>query len=182
MGLDLVELVMRVEEEFSVEISDAEASKATTVGALHKLLVKKLDPAEPRTCMTSAAFYRTRKALMEAVGVPRNSIRPFTPLGELFADADRVSRWSAFRNAMKLQTPDIETGWLLRGSIYPVGTVGDFARRVASLNDAELRKQCGGWNEKEIWENLRRIVVHELGVELDAVTKEARFVEDLKVD
>ena len=43
MGLDSVELLLRIEEEFDVEISDEEASTIVTVGDLHACLVRKWD-------------------------------------------------------------------------------------------------------------------------------------------
>ena len=41
MGLDSVELLLRVEREFDVELSDDEASSIFTVGDLHHCLVRK---------------------------------------------------------------------------------------------------------------------------------------------
>lgn len=41
-SLDMVELVMAFEEEFGIEISDAEGENVTTVGEAHELLLKKL--------------------------------------------------------------------------------------------------------------------------------------------
>jgi hypothetical protein len=42
MGLDTVELVMAVEEEFDLEIPDATAEKIFTVGDLHTFVVAEL--------------------------------------------------------------------------------------------------------------------------------------------
>lgn len=41
-SLDMVELVMAFEEEFSIEIRDDEAEKVQTVGDAHDLLLAKL--------------------------------------------------------------------------------------------------------------------------------------------
>lgn len=41
-SLDMVELVMAFEEEFSIEISDDEGETVNTVGDAHNLLLKKL--------------------------------------------------------------------------------------------------------------------------------------------
>ena len=51
MGLDSVELVMHVEEEFEIEIPDDEASAMRTVGQVHECIIRlitaKADNAEP---------------------------------------------------------------------------------------------------------------------------------------
>jgi acyl carrier protein len=39
MGLDAIELVMRVEDEFCIDISDAEAGEVAAVGNLHDLVI-----------------------------------------------------------------------------------------------------------------------------------------------
>ena len=39
-SLDLVELIMALEEEFGVEISDEEANQLTTVGAAHEFVTE----------------------------------------------------------------------------------------------------------------------------------------------
>ena len=42
MGLDTVELVMAVEEEFSLEIPDSEAANLVRVGDLHRFVLQTL--------------------------------------------------------------------------------------------------------------------------------------------
>ena len=76
MGLDAVEIVMRTEDEFSISISDDEAGAAATVGDLYRVVLAKLDVTPG--CLTSKAFYTTRRALVGSLGVPRRSIRPST--------------------------------------------------------------------------------------------------------
>ena len=71
MGLDAVELVMRVEEEFGIEIPDAEAEEATTVGKLYELVLSKLKPDNRDVCLTSTAFYRTRQAFINVLQIPK---------------------------------------------------------------------------------------------------------------
>ena len=41
-SLDVVELIMNIEEEYGVSISDAEAAKMSTVGDVFKVLQKKV--------------------------------------------------------------------------------------------------------------------------------------------
>jgi hypothetical protein len=42
MGLDTVELVMRIEEEFGIEIPNAEAPKLAVLGDMHDYIVRAL--------------------------------------------------------------------------------------------------------------------------------------------
>lgn len=43
MGLDTVEIVLRVEETFGVDLPDDELGSVSTVGDLYKLLLSRLD-------------------------------------------------------------------------------------------------------------------------------------------
>lgn len=43
MGLDLVELVMRTEEVFAIDLPDEECERVRTVGDLYRLVLDKLD-------------------------------------------------------------------------------------------------------------------------------------------
>ena len=61
-------------------------------------------------------------------------------------------------------------------------TVGDLARDVLALNHAWFVSRAGGWNEHEIWESLCRIIVDQTGVKRDIVTREASFVDDLRLE
>jgi hypothetical protein len=75
MGLDGVELVLAVEDAFQIHILD-EVSDVLTVGELHDLVVSKMPGQDSKCCLTSAAFYRTRRGIVETLGVDRRTIRP----------------------------------------------------------------------------------------------------------
>lgn len=103
MGLDVVELVMRIEEEFGIEIGDEDASQISTPGQMHAFLLHKLSIFDGKECATSRVFYRTRRALMEMSGAKRRAIRPATSLETLLPTENRRQHWKHF--AEKLQAP-----------------------------------------------------------------------------
>ena len=61
MGLDIVEMVMAVEEEFRVSLPDAELAAAPTVGQFHALVARHLQLTDP------AALERLWEQLLEVI-------------------------------------------------------------------------------------------------------------------
>ncbi len=106
MGLDSVELLMRIEEEFSIDLPDEDVSKVHTVGELYEFVLSKLKTTPD--CLSSKAFYRTRRALVDALGLPRRSIRPSTDLEPLFPTAHRKQLWSSVADAIGLTIPRLQ--------------------------------------------------------------------------
>jgi len=116
MGLDAVELVIRTEDEFSISISDDEAAAAITVGDLYRLVLSKVDVSPG--CLTSKAFYITRRALVDALGVPRRSIRPSTRLSPLLTDEMRKQQWAQIRHSLRLAMPGLRIHGDVKQDIY----------------------------------------------------------------
>jgi acyl carrier protein len=116
MGLDAVELVLRTEDEFGITLSDDEAAAATTVGDLYSLVLSKLNVTPG--CLTSKAFYLTRRALVESLQIPRRSIRPATPLSPLLPDESRRTQWQQIRERIGLATPPLRIPALLKQDLY----------------------------------------------------------------
>src|ERR1019366_5759458 len=116
MGLDAVEIVMRTEDEFSITISDDEAAAAATVGALYRIVLGKLDVTPG--CLTSKAFYMTRRALVDALGIPRRAIRPSTKLSPLLPDETRRKQWEQIHHDLGLAMPGLRIPGELKQGIY----------------------------------------------------------------
>lgn len=107
MGLDGVELIIAVEERFGIAILDEEASRVRTVGDLHELLMKKLTPAESRACLTSQAFQRMRRALVDHFGITREAVRPKALLEGLLPQSGRRKAWAQLAVRLGWQLPEL---------------------------------------------------------------------------
>ena len=113
MGLDGVELILAVEDAFQIHIEDEEAGRVSTVGDLHNLVVGKLYGQDSKRCLTSAAFYRTRRGIVDTLGVDRREIRPSTALEVILPRGSRREKWRCIQAATKLKLPDLRhPGWV----------------------------------------------------------------------
>ncbi|MDD2335945.1 MAG: phosphopantetheine-binding protein [Geobacteraceae bacterium] len=100
MGLDGVELVMAVEEEFQIAISDSEASDCTTVRKLVELVHSRLRQSSKDPCPSQHSFYLARQKLIDLLHVQRNEIKPDTNLEEIIPRENRKSLWKEVTTAM----------------------------------------------------------------------------------
>ncbi len=76
MGLDTVELVMAVEEEFGLEIPDAAAEKMFTVGDMHSFLVSELRRRGRSEIDENRIFERLREIVCAQLGVKPEVVVP----------------------------------------------------------------------------------------------------------
>ena len=96
MGIDSVDLIMAIEEEFKIAISDAEASQSDTVGKFIEIVHARLRHSTEDPCPSQHGFYFIRKNLMEHLGLSRTAITPNTMLDELIPSENRHAVWKAF--------------------------------------------------------------------------------------
>ena len=76
MGLDTVELVMAVEEEFDLQIPDAVAAKMFTVGDLHTFLASELKRLGRNDWDEIRIFERLREITSRQLGVKPEAVVP----------------------------------------------------------------------------------------------------------
>ena len=76
MGLDTVELVMAVEEDFTLEIPDAVAEKMFTVGDLHSFVVSELRRLGRPDIDEVRIFERLREIICTQLGVKAELVVP----------------------------------------------------------------------------------------------------------
>jgi hypothetical protein len=105
MGLDSVELVMEVEEQFGVTISDENAFNFQTMGQLHDFLLEKCTGRRRPGCPTQSAFYRLRQAMIRTLGVPRQSLRLKTEVVPLLGTWQRGRTWRRLQDELGLALP-----------------------------------------------------------------------------
>ncbi len=129
MGMDSVEIVLRLEEEFCISISDEEAAATRTVGDVYHLVVSRLDLTPG--CLSSMAFYQTRRALTECLGLPRRSIRPTTPLAPLLPMGTRREQWQLICERIGLPIPPLRLPDSWRQRFYSWGFGGGLVLALA---------------------------------------------------
>ena len=61
-------------------------------------------------------------------------------------------------------------------------TVGSLAKSILHRNYGAISDECQRADVEEAWNTLRSLIVEQLGVRPDDVTREASFVKDLRVD
>lgn len=110
MGLDGIELVMAVEEEFQIAISDSEASDCTTVRNLVELVHSRLRHSSKDPCPSQHSFYLARQKLIDLLHVQRNEIKPDTNLEEIIPRKNRKNHW-------KKVTASMSEGEFFRGRL-----------------------------------------------------------------
>lgn len=74
MGLDTVELVMAVEEEFDIEISDADAARLISVGDMQEYVMQTLQSRGTSTD-EHAIWERLRTLIVEQLGVRPDEVK-----------------------------------------------------------------------------------------------------------
>jgi acyl carrier protein len=203
MGMDSVELIMRVEEDFEIEILDNEAELISTPGALCAIIERKLGvlDAEKRSgCPTSRAFYQVRRELVE-LGTERQNIRPSSEFDSLLPRAHRRAMWNALSERLPVELPALQRSphwmgaallplvclplvWWLgfqatkpRAVFAPPNnrTVADLSRRVAFT----FPVVSGELPTRDVWPQLQLIIADELSIAPEKVTRDADLVRDL---
>lgn len=122
MGLDGVELVLSVEEEFEIGIDDADAINITTPRILADYVVSRLGTqcADNGRCLSQAAFYRIRSVLVKQFGARRKDVQPTSPL-DRFLKNNMRRQWHELASAVEAtQLPGLQC----RKSIYYPLTLG----------------------------------------------------------
>jgi acyl carrier protein len=104
MGMDTIELTMRVEDAFKVRFDDAELASIRTVGELYASLAAKLSAGRRGTCLSMRVFHELRSAMV-ALDYPRQAITPRAPLDRLIPRGTRRAAWAALGKSLPYELP-----------------------------------------------------------------------------
>lgn len=104
MGLDGVELVMKVEESFGVTISDAEAVACDTPADVIALVLGKLHMIDQTGCVSQRGFYVLRRALTEILGIERRSVTLDLEIRSLVSEKSERAVWESLKLATKARS------------------------------------------------------------------------------
>lgn len=95
MGLDAVEILLELEEEFGITVADQDAGSIVTVGDIHDLVRQRIRERDARRCVTLPAFLQTRSVLRQVRNDAHLSVRPSSCIVDMIPAADRKRFWHA---------------------------------------------------------------------------------------
>jgi len=178
-GLDTVELVMAIEEEFGLEIPDEDAERMTTVGETYEWLRRRLASTPATECLTQKVFYKLRRALVEGYKLRRRAISPEMRLDYLLSQEEIEDGWPYLEVAMNMKLPDFKTSFELLGfklSEHRL-TMRELVSGLIKLNSSQFSEERD--TDEEVWRRLLDVIVAQLNVNRDEVTYNASFTRDL---
>ncbi|MGJ8655701.1 MAG: hypothetical protein ACSHX6_04550 [Akkermansiaceae bacterium] len=165
MGLDGVEMILAVEAEFEISISDGDAERMVTARDLIEAVCSKLDVGDDELGVGSGvserAFFKVRSELVRVVGVERGEVRLETGMEELFPRFKGGGKWRLFVGRIGLDGVPWYGSWL-SGHSAP-RSVRDVVERLVERNPAWL-SGYGRWSRRLVRERVREIISGQLGV------------------
>ena len=185
MGLDTTEMIMDIEDEFSISIDDRDASRIETVGQLydHVLLLLHRNPARKvMPCASARSFYEVRRTLLADRAVQRIRVWPDTTLDDLVAADQRND--VVKRLTRTLYLPDLPTRCVARtGKREPVPGLRIRDVVASHVRHVPLRFiSAGRVDEGAVWNGLCEIVAKYAGGEPARIAQAMHLVRDLHIE
>ncbi len=182
MGLDTVELVMAIEQEFGIEIPDPDAERMITVGDVYEYLKTRLKSEPVEGCLRQRIFYKLRRAVIENYNLPREALSPDTCLSEIMYFKHVEEGWPFLQMFIDLRIPQFQSrdeflGWHVSDKTLKLRDIVD---QLVSLNKDQLGAAAN--SDESIWQRLVTVTVNQLNVTRDQVIPSASFTRDLGAD
>jgi acyl carrier protein len=107
MGLDTVELAIKVEKAFDIAILDEEGERIVSAGDLYQCVLRKLavKSKESTRCRSAVVFYRLRTMMADRFGIDKRGIRPASLIDDLVSFKNRNAEWQDLGNRLGWEFP-----------------------------------------------------------------------------
>lgn len=153
MGLDSVELLVYVEDQFGIEIPDLEAEKITTVGEFAESVFSKINLNPSEKCFSQIIFYRLRKAL-ESFNNNRVDIKLDSKIAQFLPNINLEQEWSKLESVSNLTLPRLVKLDLDRYAKSEITLFGlSVYKRVKPITEANLAKLVD-WTYSINWKKM----------------------------
>jgi hypothetical protein len=109
MGLDSVDIIIRIENAFDIKIADTDTEKVHTVSDLHSLVWKYVNqPSKNKYCLSQRLFYKVRNELGVMFSLSPREITPQTVLEDIIPTPNRNRNWQHLSNEISVELPELE--------------------------------------------------------------------------
>lgn len=133
MGLDSVEILMKVEDTFGIKIPDQEAEKILTVGDFHNSVWRHLSEKHSDKCKSQNLFYKLRKSFADISGFSPQNLKLDTSPEKIFPKINRRQVYFSFAGKTGLRLPDLVLTKPWATFLTTVGFVAIIGSLVISL-------------------------------------------------
>lgn len=107
MGLDSVEILMKIEDTFGIKIPGREAEKIITVGDFHAAVWKHIAGKYSDKCKSQQLFYTLRKSFAHLFNFLPQHLHLNTSPQEIFPEKNRRQEYLNFAATTNLTLPDL---------------------------------------------------------------------------
>ena len=125
MGLDSVEILMKVEDTFGIKIPDQEAEQILTVGDFHNAVWRHLSGKQTDKYKSQNLFYKLRKSFADTFDFSPQMLKLDTSPEEIFPKTNRRQVYFSFADTTNLKLPDLvlTKPWTTLLSTFGVATI-----------------------------------------------------------
>lgn len=107
MGLDSVEILMKVEETFGIKIPDQEAEQIYTVGDFHNSVWRHLSGRHSEKCKSQHLFYMLRESFANMFNFSPQRLTLDTSPEDIFPKTNRRELYLSFSKTTDLKLSDL---------------------------------------------------------------------------
>jgi hypothetical protein len=183
MGLDTVELVMRIEETFGIAIPDSAASRLLTPNDVTDYILTRVEVSDaPLPCLTQKAFHLLRRSFTRTLQTPRKTFRPDATLKSLLPDEGAEDAWASIGREVGVKgwPSAFRPRWLRALMPQDCQSVRGLIDHVLTHDPLGVRGDERRWTRGQVEDVLRRVIEDETGVK--DFTGASRFVDDMGLD
>ena len=183
MGLDTVELVMRIEDTFGISIPDEEASRLLTPDDVNAYILTRVEVSdEPLPCLTQKTFHLLRRSFIRTFQTPRRAFGLDTLLVDLLPDGSPDEAWERVGRDVGLKKwPSVfKPRWLRSFVPHECQSVGDLIDYVLTNDVLSVKGSERVWTKAQVRDVLWRVIADDTGVR--NFTGASRFVDDMGLD
>jgi len=143
MGMDSIEILMKVEDTFCIKVPDREAERILTVGDFHDAVWRHLSGKYSKRCKSQGLFYKLRKSVEETFSFSHQRFLLDTPPNEVFPKQNRRPSYFAFAQSTNLTLPSLvlTRPWaILLNTFGFIAILGGFITSVILINFFDYTK------------------------------------------
>lgn len=179
MGLVLLELTLRIEKTFNIQIPDNVAYKLTTPGKVTDYILTQVGESQfPLPCLSQRAFHLLRRSFIEHLSLPRHQFRLNTELKEIVPEKNRDEIWKHIASSIGAKIwPGLSGPTWLTFIPSPVQSVRDLVEFLVTNEPLAIKGDESEWSRAQVWGVLKRVVMDETLV--NDFSEDSRFIEDM---